>query len=60
MNYLKELVTNIRGNTHIVTNIEKKVLWTDLKTVRFLKTIGIYLFRGSDGSRDHIVSLIFK
>jgi hypothetical protein len=50
MNYLKELVMKIKGNTYTVTNIKRKVSWTDLKTARYLKTIVICLLRGSDGS----------
>lgn len=33
MNYLKELVMKIKGNTYTVTNIKGKVSWTDLKTI---------------------------
>ena len=57
MNYLKELVMKIKGNTYTVTNIKEKLSWTELKTARYFKSIVICLFKGSDGSRDHIVSI---
>ena len=59
MNYLKELVMKIKGNTYTVTNIKRKMSWTDLKTARYFKTIVICLLRGSDGSQDHIVSISY-
>ena len=41
MNYLKELVIKIKGNTYKVTNIKEKLSWTDLKTARHFKSIVI-------------------
>ena len=50
MNYLKELVMKIKGNTYTVTNIKVKLSWTELKTATYLKSIFICLLKGSDGS----------
>ena len=57
MNYLKEHVMKIKGNTYTVTNIKEKVSWTELKTARYLKTIIICLLRRSNRSQDHIVPI---
>ena len=57
MNYLKALVVHIRGNTYSVKNIKEKVPWTELKKNIYFKSIVICLLKGSDGYRDHTVSI---
>ena len=50
MNYLKELVNELIGNTYTVRGIKKEVLWADLNKPTYYKVIVICLLRGSDDS----------
>ena len=42
MNYLKELVNQIRGNTYTVRTIKKEVPWADLNKPTYYKVIVIF------------------
>jgi hypothetical protein len=57
MNYLKSLVIKTKGNAFRVETIKKEVPWAELNKTTHYKLIVISLLRGSDDSRDHIVSI---
>ena len=57
MNYLKELVHQTKGNAFRAETIRQEVQWAELNKGKLWKSIVIFLLRGSDHSRDHIVSI---